>query len=73
MRLVKAVRYSLKWKIKENTGTVRFELENGKEGEIPLDSIGEFQVVSYILKNSKEVSLDFDERSIVTNLVPIGS
>jgi hypothetical protein len=70
---VKIVAYSFEWSVKNNKGTVHLRTEGNKTGELPVDSMEEFVAVSYVLKNSNEVSYDDTGQTITMAWTPIGS
>ena len=70
---VKISAYSFEWSIKNNKGIVHLRTEGNKTGELPVDSMEEFQALCYILKNSNEVFYEDAGQIIKMAWTPIGT
>jgi hypothetical protein len=73
MAWVRVTAYALMWSVANNTGAVHLQLDNGSQGQIPVDSAQELAALADILRNWQEVGFDGTGQSLTTTLRPPGT
>jgi hypothetical protein len=68
----KIAAYSLQWQIKNNVGVVFLKNDQGSSAKFELNSMEEFTAVSYILRNTKDVTFDATNQSLTMEWTPPG-